>query len=60
MALAKEEAEKDKLESADLEKETAEEEAYQAKVISLKFQLGQISEQEHEALQNEMKKKKAQ
>ena len=60
IAAAVAEAEKDKLESADAEKELAEEEAYQASLVTMKFKLGLINEEEFEALQAEAKKKKAQ
>jgi len=57
---AKREAEKDKLEDADQEKELAEEDAYQDKLIQMKFTLGLINEEELDAIQQERKKKKQQ
>lgn len=59
IAAAKAEAEKDKLEDADAEKELAEEEAYQDSLIQMRFKLGMINEEELEALNTERKKKKA-
>lgn len=60
VAAAQAEAEKDKLESADAEKELIEEEAYQIAMVAMKFKLGLITEEEFEKLKEDMKKKKAQ
>ena len=59
IAAAKAEAEKDKQEDADVEKELAEEEAYQDLVIQMRYKLGLITEEELDALQQARKKKKA-
>lgn len=59
IAAAQAEAEKDKLESADMEKELAEEDAYQLAMVQMRFKLGLIDEQELEALNTALKKKKA-
>lgn len=55
---AKREAEKDKLEDADNEKEQAEEDAYQELLLKRKLEFQLITEEEFEAQQAERKKKK--
>lgn len=53
------EAEKDKLDDAEIEKEIAEEDAYQELLLQMKVKLGLLSEDELDALQQARKKKKA-
>lgn len=50
LALAAAEAEKDKLEDAEVEKEAAEEEAYQDLLLLMKVKLGLIPEDQLDAL----------
>lgn len=50
IAAARAEAEKDKLDDADTEKELAEEETYQDGVIQMKFKMGLINEEELETM----------
>lgn len=57
---AKKDAEKDKLEDADQEKELAEEDAYQDQLLVMKHKLGLINDEQLQSMQEERKKKKAQ
>jgi hypothetical protein len=51
VAAALAEAEKDKLEDAEVEKELAEEEAYQELLLQMKVKLGLLNEDELDAIQ---------
>jgi len=59
VAAAAAEAEKDKLDDAEVEKELAEEDAYQEMLLQMKVKLGLLTEEELDTLQQARKKKKA-
>jgi len=59
VAAAAAEAEKDKLDDAEVEKELAEEDSYQEMLLQMKVKLGLLTEEELDTLQQARKKKKA-